>query len=77
MFLIAASLTLFFLAAFCASQRFREMVARHRLGIAVVLLGLAGVVVFAFVVTDFLLIDACLDNGGRWDKERNACQFRE
>ncbi|MBK8164194.1 MAG: hypothetical protein IPK65_13975 [Gammaproteobacteria bacterium] len=77
MLLIAACLILLFLVALGVNQRFRELVARHRLGVAVVLLGLAGVIVFAFVATDYFSVDACLDSGGRWDNESEVCQHQE
>ena len=77
MLLISAGLVLLFLVALVVSQRFRGLVARHLLGVAVALLGFAGVIVFTLVVTDFFSIDACLDSGGRWDKERRVCQHQE
>ncbi|MDT0498955.1 hypothetical protein RM530_16550 [Algiphilus sp. W345] len=77
MLLIAASLALLFLVALGVSQRFRASVARHRLGVAVVLFGTAGAIVFAFVASDYFSIDACLDDGGRWNKEREVCEYQE
>lgn len=77
MLLIVSSIVLLFLIALGVSQRFRSLVARHRLSFAVALLGLAGVIVFALLTNDYFSVDACLDSGGRWDKEQEVCQHEE
>jgi len=77
MLLIAASLALLFLVALGVSRRFRTSVARHQLGVAVALLGVAGIIVLALVIGDYFSVDACLDDGGRWNKDREICEYQE
>lgn len=77
MLLISIILILFFLIVSGFSQRFRGLVARHRLSVILVLLCGAGVFVFTLVVIDYFTVDTCLDSGGRWDKERGVCQQQE
>jgi len=38
---------------------------------------MVGVIVFAFIAGDYFSVDACLDGGGRWNKDREVCEHRE
>ncbi|MGH8538577.1 MAG: hypothetical protein ACREXM_19570, partial [Gammaproteobacteria bacterium] len=55
----------------------RQSLVRHRLGFVAALLVAGGVIVFLLVATDYFSVDACLDSGGRWDKEQAVCQHEE
>lgn len=77
MIIITVGLLLSLLIALGISQRFRSLVVQHRRLCIATLLGLIGVIVFAFVVVDYFSVDACLDSGGRWDKKREVCQHEE
>ncbi|GHT87226.1 hypothetical protein AGMMS49960_14760 [Betaproteobacteria bacterium] len=71
MFVFAVSAILLFFVGLIISQRLRAFMAFHRLICVVVLLVLAGL--FVFVLMGYFSVAACLDRGGRWDKERAVC----
>jgi hypothetical protein len=76
---IATSFIFLFLVALGASQRFRGLIIRHRLSVVVmmVLFGMVGAIGFAFSMSDYFSVDACLDDGGRWNKESEICEYQE
>lgn len=41
------------------------------------IIGLALFIVFAYFFNGYMDIDKCLDNGGRWNYDKEICEFQE
>ena len=77
MFAITAGFVVLVLILIVVSRRFKAFVICHRWGFAIALIILAGMIVVAFLITGYSSVDACLDSGGRWNKETSSCQHEE
>jgi hypothetical protein len=75
LFVIILSLSLLIMLSF--SKTFRQFVIKNKLLFFWFLFIFCGFIIFYLFVSDYFYFDACLDNGGRWDKELKICNYEK